>query len=104
MATNTIGTAATSTLTGMVTSGAMADADIATLIALLKGDTGASGSPIGSGYLMPGSWSHTGILYIPGRGVLTTQPGDIVAVGPVSGWPILVSRLAAASADWVHVP
>lgn len=104
MATNTIGSTGQTTLTGMVVSGAMADADIATLIALLKGDAGNPSSPIGSGYLMPGAWSHNGILYIPGRGALITQPGDIVAVGTASGWPILVSKAAAASTDWVHNP
>ena len=102
MATNTIGSTGQTTLTGMVVSGAMADADIASLIALLKGDAGNPNSPIGSGYLSPGAWSHNGLLYIPGRGVLVTQPGDIVAVGPASGWPILVSKAAAATVDWVH--
>lgn len=103
MATGTGGTASTTRMTALVVSGAMADADIATIVAALKGDAGNSNSPIGAGYQMPGGFSHNGILYIPGRGVLQCQPGDYVMVGPTTGWPILVSSAAAAvSADWVH--
>lgn len=102
MATGTLGTAGTTTLTSLLVSRAMADADVASILALIKGDSGPSAAPIGSGYLMPGAWSHMGILFVPGRGILVAQPGDYVAVGPVSGWPILVSGAAAASADFVH--
>lgn len=80
----------------------MAEADVATILAAIKGDSGPAAAPIGSGYLMPGSWAHTGILYVPGRGILIAQPGDYVAVGPASGWPLLVSGAAAASGDFVH--
>ena len=102
MATVTLGTTANNTLTAQLVSRAMAEADVATILNAIKGDSGPSAAPIGSGYLMPGSWNHTGILYVPGRGILIAQPGDYVAVGPVSGWPILVSAAAAATADFVH--
>ena len=102
MATATLGTAGTATLTSLLISNAMADADVATIIGLLKGDSGQSTSPIGSGYLMPGSFSHNGILFVPGRGMLVSQPGDRVCVGPLSGWPILISAAAAATGDYVH--
>ena len=103
MATGTGGSASTTRLTSLLVSGAMADADVATIMAAIKGDAGNANSPIGAGYLMPGAFSHTGILYVPGRGVLQCQPGDYVMVGPSTGWPILVSGTAAAvAADWVH--
>lgn len=102
MATGTLGSAATNTLTALLVSRAMAAADVATIMAAIKGDKGPSTSPIGSGYLMPGSWQSSGVLYVPGRGILIAQPGDYVAVGPASGWPILISATAAASADFVH--
>lgn len=102
MATGTLGSAATNTLTALLVSNAMAEADVATILAAIKGDKGPAASPIGSGYLMPGAWAHTGVLYVPGRGVLIAQPGDYVAVGPASGWPILISGAAAASVDFVH--
>lgn len=37
---------------------------------------------------------QNGLLYVPGRGVLKIRPGDIVAVDPLTGWPILVSANA----------
>lgn len=37
---------------------------------------------------------QNGILYVPGRGALKLRPGDIVAVDPLTGWPILVSANA----------
>ena len=103
MATGTAGSASTTRLTALVVSGAMSDADVATIMAAIKGDAGNANSPIGAGYLMPGSFNHSGTLYIPGRGILQCQPGDYVCVAPTTGWPILISSAAAAvSADWVH--
>jgi hypothetical protein len=51
MSTTTMGTAATTTLTALLVSNGMADADVTAIVELLKGNPGASGSPIGSGYL-----------------------------------------------------
>lgn len=98
MATITAGTAATTTLTALTYSRGlnMADADIATIAEAILNDQNVS-HPI-----WPGAFARTGLLYIPNRGLLQCLPGDVVAVGPTTGWPILIAKNAAASADWVH--
>jgi hypothetical protein len=102
VATGTGGTNAASSLTSLLVSRAMAEADVASINALIKGDSGPSTAPIGAGYIMGGSWNHSGILYVPGRGVLIAQPGDYVMVDAVAGWPILVSAnaIAIGSSVW----
>lgn len=104
MATITIGTTANNTLTGLVFNPGGAEADFATINAAIKGDSGPAHAPSGSGYLMPGSFDiRGGRLYFPGRiGSVILLPGDIVAVGPLSGWPLIISQAAAATADYVH--
>jgi hypothetical protein len=37
-------------------------------------------------------------LTVPGRGILSIQPGDVIAVDPTTGWPILVSGAAISAA------
>ncbi len=46
-------------------------------------------------------FSKLGSLYVPGRGILKVNPGDVVAVD-ASGWPILVSAeaIAFANSSW----
>jgi len=78
---------------GINASVARADADIATIQQLIKDDLNPA-QPIN--YAM-GGWSRQGMLYVPNRGWLKCYPGDIVAVDG-TGWPILLSRRAAASA------
>lgn len=99
MALPTIGTAATSTLTGFVvnTNDSIA-ADVATLLTSIRDDQ-INGRPI-----FPGAYAQTGLLYVPNRGVLKCLPGDYVAFDTTTGWPILISKIAAANAAWVHVP
>ena len=41
--------------------------------------------------VFPGAFDTNGMLYVPNRGWLRVLPGDIVAVGSTSGWPILLS-------------
>lgn len=96
MATATMGTAATTTLTALVVSAADAAADIATIQQAILDDQNIA-HPV-----WPGAWSLNGLLYVPNRGFLKPLPGDYVAVDPATGWPILVSKLAAAGASWVH--
>ena len=100
MATSTLGTSASSTLTALPFSRGldMADADIATIANGILNDQNVA-RPI-----FPGAWARTGLLYIPNRGVLQALPGDYVAFDSATGWPILVSKAAAAGAGWVHVP
>jgi hypothetical protein len=104
MATATLGTAATSTLTALPFVYGLVPADFATIAAAIKRDThnasvttGLSGPqpPIGL------SFSRSGVLIIPERGTLKLFPGDYVGVD-ATGWPILLSGRAAASASWVH--
>jgi hypothetical protein len=109
MATATLGTAATNTLTALSGPGSyqtpdgiavaivQSDADIATMQQLMKDDLNPA-QPIN--YAMAG-WSRAGQLFIPNRGWLKVYPGDFVGVD-ATGWPILVSRRAAASGSWVH--
>jgi hypothetical protein len=44
-------------------------------------------------------------LLVPSRGILNVLPGDVVAVDPTTGWPILVSgaAISAAGSLWHFV-
>ena len=95
MATITLGTAATSTLTALAFSKAAAAADVATIALRIKNDL-INGNPV-----WPGAFSLMGLLYIPNRGVLQLRDGDVVGTD-ATGWPILLSPGAAAGANWVH--
>jgi hypothetical protein len=98
LATVTFGTATTTTLTALPFSRGlnMSDADIATIAESILNDKNST-HPI-----VPGAWARTGLLFLPdNRGVIKAKPGDYVAVDS-TGWPILISANAAASASWVH--
>jgi hypothetical protein len=71
----------------------LSPADIAIIDGLIKAD-----GPLGA--LVPGAFNREGQLVIPGRGVLTLQPGDVVAVDQ-NGWPVLVSAYSIATSGWV---
>ena len=116
MATVTVGTAATTTLTGVVFAPAGASlpaigallggaagvipliADVATINNAILDDLDLSHPSTGTG----GGLTQAGMLYIPNRGILRCIPGDYIAVDAATGWPILLSSRAAASAAWVH--
>lgn len=105
MATATLGTAATTTLTAIpFTYGALQAADFAAIAAAIKHDT-HNPAIIGVGNTQQppiiSPFSRSGTLVIPNRGVLALFPGDYVAID-ATGWPILLSMRAAASASWVH--
>lgn len=95
MATVTLGTNATTTLTALINSGSMSAADVATICNSIKDDKNAA-RPI-----FPGAYSAMDQLYIPNRGVLTVLPGDYVGVDS-RGWPILVSADSIANGPWTH--
>lgn len=97
MATKTLGTAATTSLTAVAFSKALSAADVATIQQGIRNDD-INGRPV-----FPGAFSLSGLLYIPNRGILQVQDGDYVAFDAATGWPILVSATAAASnPQWVH--
>ena len=97
MATVTVGTSTTTVLTGIVWPASTAD--IATMNNLLLDDltTGHPAAHI-SGI---GGIENVGILYVPNRGQLTIEAGDVVAIDPDTGGVILITALAAAGDDWV---
>ncbi len=101
MATGTIGTNATSSLTTKtfpaLAAGALSPADVAAIALLIKDDINNL-HPI-----WPGAWSQAGTLFIPNRGTLKVLPGDYVAVDATTGWPILLSARAVVSGPWTHV-
>lgn len=96
MATRTLGTAATNTLTALTYISGMNATDLATMRAGIKNDQ-INGSPI-----FPGAFTQDGLLHVPNRGVLRLVPGDVVAFNAATGWPIMLSAAAAASANWVY--
>ena len=95
MATKTLGTAATTTLTALQYQSGMTPADLATINAGILNDQ--VGKPA-----YANCFTTYGTLYIPNRGVLQLIPGDYVAFDPATGFPILISATAAAGASYVH--
>jgi len=91
----TLGTTANNGLTAVVMNGAMATADVATIMTHILNDL-ISGTPI-----YPGAFSQAGLLYVPNRGILQARVGDYVAYDNV-GWPILVSANSIANGAWTH--
>lgn len=101
MATLTLGTNATTSLTallmgnGVGAGGKMNAADLATLDQLIKDDQGNAHA------IWPGAIEN-GMLYVPNRGQLLILPGDYIGVDSTTGWPILLSARAIASGPWSH--
>jgi hypothetical protein len=100
MATGTLGTAATSSLTsinGWTPQTAIADiAAIAALI--LRQEAGFRTS------IIPGGFTQSGRLQLPGgRGIIQLKPGDYIGVDH-NGWPIVVTKesIADGSSSWAH--
>lgn len=100
MATKTLGTSATTSLTALsflpgYNSG-MAQADVASIALSIKDDI------INAHPILNEAFSANGLLYVPNRGVLKVLPGDWVGVDATTGWPILLSKRAIASGPWTH--
>jgi len=95
MATRTLGTAATTTLTALQYLSGMVPADLATMNAGILNDK--VGMPP-----FANCFTSNGTLYVPNRGTLQLIPGDFVAFDPATGFPILLSAAAAAGASYVH--
>lgn len=102
MATGTLGTNATTSLTSLKISSAMAAADVATIQAALKPDNMPSQNKVPA--TDPQAFSVVGLkLKLPGgRGTILMKPGDYIAVDPTTGWPILLSANAIAAGAFTH--
>ena len=48
-----------------------------------------------------GGIENVGILYVPNRGQLTIEAGDVVAIDPDTGGVVLITALAIAGTDWL---
>jgi len=96
MATITLGTNATTTLTAIAWNPAVAAADIAAINNNIKMQNAV-------GRLVPGAFAKNGRLQLPGRrGFILVQPGDYVAFDG-AGWPIVVSEFSIANGGgWTH--
>lgn len=97
MATLTLGTNATTSLTALKNLsgiGSMVAADQATICNAIKDDLNVAHPRV------PGAF-QSGMLIIPNRGVLQVLPGDYVGVDD-EGWPILVSAYSIANGNWTH--
>lgn len=122
MATRTLGTAATTTLTAvpfpnLATSLTAQVQDIAAINALIKDDVpllwalGNAGASNGQNATqiaafqntIPNALSTEGRLYVPNRGFLKVYPGDWIGVDTF-GWPVLISgrSLQSSTASWQH--
>ena len=104
MATGTLGTIATSSLTSI--NGWTPQTPIADVAAIQEAIVRQSNSFRTS--IIPGGFSPSGRLFLPGgRGIITLQPGDYIGVDSW-GWPIVVSSNSIAavggSSSWSHNP
>lgn len=98
MATKTLGTNATTTLTAVqflpgYNSGLSA-ADIAAICNAIKDDLNITHP------LVPGAF-NAAQLFVPNRGPLIVLPGDWIGVDS-QGWPIVVSKNSIANGPWTH--
>lgn len=98
MATRTLGSTLTTSLTAIAWANGAAGllpADLATVAQGIKNDL-VNGLPI-----FPGALNPNGLLLIPNRGVLKLLPGDYVGVDS-QGWPVLISANSIANGPWTH--
>lgn len=91
-----VGTDATTTLTGLVWPGSIAD--VAALSLLIKDDL-TTGNPVAQISGIGGLVSE-GKLFVPNRGSLVIYPGDVIAVDPATGGVILITAAAITGGDW----
>ncbi len=100
MATKTLGTNLTTSLTAVDVIASLAPADEAAINQAILDDINVSHP---QAYLIRtgGFILSSGQLYVPNRGVLRVLPGDWVGVD-ANGWPILVSQYSIATGGWTH--
>ena len=101
MATKTLGTNATTTLTGFqlpasyVGQSLISDADWATVMSSIFDDSRNPQQKLNQ-QIMNAALVRSGNLVVPNRGVLRILPGDWVGVDP-NGWPILIGYQSMAA-------
>ena len=113
MATITLGSNGTTTLTALRWVPGVSAADVATIDEAILSDGSQAGGIANAAPSdkpkWPGAFSRSsGRLFVPNRGVLIILPGDYVAVD-ANGWPILLSANAiaggsspSAATSWTH--
>jgi len=118
MATRTLGTNATTSLTAFVVGfNDLIPADLASLVTAIKGDPpgwqGGIAPVLASGLVdqtktgtnrprFNQAYIKQGVLTVPNRGQLICRPGDFVCFDATTGWPILLSGDAAANGPYTH--
>jgi len=97
MATGTLGTTAQNSLTSLRISSNMAPADAAAISAAIYRDNNPAHNDVPE--YDEGAFTMNGLqLRLPGgRGIVNLKPGDVIAVDPTTGWPIVVSQNCAAN-------
>src|SRR6266702_4367282 len=97
MATRTLGSNATTTLTAIRYGQDVSQADFASMANGILDDYymggGVAPTPPATQRIYPGAFSRSGVLYVPNRGWLQAKPGDYIAFDG-SGWPILLSSFS----------
>ena len=111
MALRTLGTNATTSLTGFVvgTNDVIA-ADLAAISVALKGDPPGWNAPTGQAApnigvarpILNQAYVKKGMLIIPNRGMIQLKDGDFVCWDATTGWPIVVSADAATNGPYTH--
>lgn len=116
MATNTLGTNGTTTLTAVrFLRQVLTSVDLAAVATAIRDDANVtvdntgqiiSGAALANMPSVPSAFSREGLLFIPNRGALKVLPNDWVAVD-ATGWPILLSATAiagvvGAATSWTH--
>ena len=112
MATLTLGSKTTTSLTAIKFLHGMNATDFATIVNSILNDGQGTGGGVyvapSAKPKWPGPFTTQGQLFIPNRGVLQVLPGDYVAVD-ANGWPILLSANAiaggaspSATTSWQH--
>jgi hypothetical protein len=97
VATRTLGTNASTSLTAVVWNGmATATADVRALNQLIRDDK----NPRHSLSNQSGAFVKEGILYVPNRGDLKLFPGDVVAVDATSGQVIVLTAYGLSAGPW----
>jgi len=106
MALRTLGTNATTSLSGFVVgTNDLIPADLGTINAQIRGDPPGMSFFSTTGTNRPrvnGAYVKKGWLIIPNRGSIILKDGDFVCWDTTVGWPIVVSGDAAANGPYTH--
>lgn len=100
MTTQTLGTNTNLDPALVWSSNAVSQADVRAVMALIYDDHGPITAPYIAQTTGAGGFVKEGLLYVPNRGVLTLFPGDIVAIDPDVGWPILLTAYGLSAGPW----